>query len=186
MPDQEQRDVILNGSKPFESFAAAKLHCLEKAIPDNRYEIVEVDGGFGIRMHHGSPKDIAKTLTASAKKVKVEEEKCFRVVFANKTNKNDTDDVVLSVNGEVMVIQREKEIVIPERYKVCADNALQAQFRQMPGETRKIVGYVMAYPYRLLGDATWEEWMAYRRRGAEANRRYTESTMKPAETAVAP
>ena len=89
---------------------------------------------------------------------KVWKEKYFWVRFDAKRSINDSDDVVLSVNGEVRNIKREEKIVLPERYLVCADNTTYPHFTQMPGEPRKIVGRIKVYPYDRIGEATEKEY----------------------------
>ncbi|MFA5107765.1 MAG: hypothetical protein WC497_05590 [Patescibacteria group bacterium] len=97
-------------------------------------------------------------------------EKYYRMKFHAKSSPNDQDDVVLSVNGESVVIERQKEVVLPERYKVCAENARSPQFRQMPNQTRKIVGEVITFPFDLLGEGTEEQYLEMKRSGTKATR----------------
>lgn len=91
--------------------------------------------------------------------------KYYRVLFLEKSSPNDTDDVELSVNAETLVIQRNTEVIIPERFKVCADNATYQQFKQVPGKPRKLRGTIKVYPYQLLGEATEAEFFAMKRKG---------------------
>jgi len=91
--------------------------------------------------------------------------KYYRVMFLDKSSPNDTDDVELSVNAETLVIQRSIEVIIPERFKVCADNATYQQFKQVPGKPRKLRGTIKVYPYQLLGEATEAEFIAMKRKG---------------------
>ena len=93
------------------------------------------------------------------------EEKYYRVLFLDKSSPNDTDDVELSVNAETLVIQRGVEVIIPERFKVCADNATYQQFKQIPGKPRKLRGTIKVYPYQLIGPATKDEFFAMKRKG---------------------
>ncbi len=97
-----------------------------------------------------------------AQKEQVPEEKFYRVLFSEKSSPNDTDDVQLHVNGETLVIQRNKEVIIPERFKVCADNATYQQFSQKPGKPRKLRGTIKIYPYQLMGDATLNDFQKMR------------------------
>ena len=57
-------------------------------------------------------------------------------------------------------IERDKEVIIPERYKVCSDNARYPVYRQMPNEPRKIVGEVLVYPYSWIRESTEAEYLA--------------------------
>lgn len=94
-------------------------------------------------------------------------EKYSRVKFNAKSRPDDEDNVVLAVNGEVLVIEREKEVVLPERYVDCARNAHYPQFRQLPGQPRKIVGKVLVYPFEILGVSTREEFLAQKKAGTD-------------------
>lgn len=101
-------------------------------------------------------------------------EKFFRVKFHAKSRPEDEDDVTLSVNGEVLVIARQKEVVLPERYIVCAQNARYQQFRQMPNMSRKIIGEVNIFPFDNMGEATEAEYKAMRTKGTTETRKAIE------------
>lgn len=108
-----------------------------------------------------------EAVKVAEKPVAQPKERYFRMKFAAKSSPNDQDDVVLSVNGESVVIERQKEVVLPERYKVCAENARSPQFRQMPNQTRKIVGEIVTFPFEVLGPGTEAEYMAMKRSGTQ-------------------
>ena len=99
------------------------------------------------------------------KNVESEIEKYWHVMFSDKTSPNDTDDVELSVNGETLVIQRGVKVIIPDRFKVCADNATYQQFTQVPGKPRKLRGTIKVYPYQLMGEASQKEFFDLKRKG---------------------
>jgi len=105
-----------------------------------------------------------------AKVVEQPKEEHYRMKFHAKSSPNDEDNVTLSVNGETVVIERQKEVVLPERYKVCAENARSPQFRQMPNQTRKLVGEVITFPFDILGKATEAEYKAMKAAGTKATR----------------
>lgn len=122
-----------------------------------------------LSQEHESP-DGANAKKSAKKAPKTENkkdstEKFYRVMFLDKSSPNDTDDVELSVNAETLVIQRGVEVIIPERFKVCADNATYQHFKQVPGKPRKLRGTIRVYPYQLLGLATNQEFMAMKRAG---------------------
>lgn len=108
----------------------------------------------------------AKTPTAPAPFV----EKYYRVRFHEKSNEQQQDNVELSVNGDTLVIQRGVEVVIPGRFRECADNAVYPQFRQMPGKVRKTIGSVRIFPYDFIREATKEEYLSMRQTGTKAMR----------------
>lgn len=97
-------------------------------------------------------------------------EKFYRVRFHNKSASTDSDDVQLAVNGDPLVLERGKETIIRERYKVCADNAAFPTFTQEPGRNRKVTGEIHLFPYDLLGEATEEEYKKLLREGNKATR----------------
>lgn len=101
-------------------------------------------------------------------------EKYFRVKFHAKSRPEDEDDVTLSVNGEVLVIARQREVVLPERYIVCAQNARYQQFRQLPNMSRKVIGEVHIFPFDSIGEATEAEYKEMRAKGTAATRKAAE------------
>lgn len=107
---------------------------------------------------------------ATTPRVEIPKERFFRMKFHAKSSPNDDDNVVLSVNGETVVIERQKEVVLPERYKVCAENARAPQFRQRPNESRKQVGEVITFPFDMLGEGTEEEYLEMKRVGTKATK----------------
>lgn len=118
---------------------------------------------------------------AKAKSATAAKEKFHRVKFHAKSNPNDQEDVELSCQGETLIVQREREVCIPERFVEVARNARYPQFRQMPNEQRKIVGHVMVFPFDVLGEGTEEDYLNMKRSGTKSTR----DAMKQAETASA-
>jgi hypothetical protein len=84
--------------------------------------------------------------------------KFFRGRFAAKANVNDPDSVKLSVQGEILVFQRDVDTIIPEPYLVVAQNAKHPKFTVEPGQGRKVVGWISRYPFNKTGEATYEEF----------------------------
>jgi hypothetical protein len=97
-------------------------------------------------------------------------EKYYRVRFQPKSSPEEERDVMLSVNCVPLIIPRNVETIIPERYKICADNAITIKYEQKPGESRKIAGEVLKFPYMLIGEATREEYLALKAAGDKATR----------------
>lgn len=98
------------------------------------------------------------------------QEKCWRVIFNAKSSPNDTEDVILSVNGESLVCRREVETIIPDRYKECADHATYVTFRQLPDKPRKIMGRIKKYPYQVVTEATWAEYEKMKAEGTKSTK----------------
>jgi hypothetical protein len=107
-------------------------------------------------------------------KIEKPKEKYYRMRFHAKSNPNDEDDVKLSVNGETVVIERQKDVVLPERYKVCAENARSPQFRQLPNQPRKLVGEIITFPFDMIGEGTEDEYLDMKRSGTKATKEAVE------------
>jgi hypothetical protein len=101
-------------------------------------------------------------------------EKYYRVRFHAKSDPNAQDNVELSVNGETLVIQREQEVVVPERYVECARHAMFSQFRQLPNQPRKVIGKVMIFPFDMLGEATEAEFRKQKKEGTKKTKEHLE------------
>jgi hypothetical protein len=101
-------------------------------------------------------------------------EKFFRVRFHVKSNPNDQENVELSVNGETRVIERNKEVVLPERFLECAKHSTYPVFRQLPGKSRKQVGEVQKYPHDVIKEATEAEYKKMLAEGTKATKEWVE------------
>ena len=138
---------------PFKSEAAARAAITKKSWNPDDYQVRSFEDGF--------------VLVPKPKVITVEE-KFYRVIFNHKSGPNDEEDVTLVVNGEPLLIKRGAEVIIPERYKECADHATYPQFTQRPNESRKQIGEIMVFPYSTRGEATKQEYLAQL---ADGNRR---------------
>ena len=94
----------------------------------------------------------------------------WRVKFNAKTTPNDSDDVQLMVNGETLIIQREKEVILPGRFLENADHATYSHFRQVPHQPRKVVGTIKTYPYERIGKAAKKDFDLQRIEGTRKTR----------------
>jgi len=191
--DQEQMIVSSTG-QPYKTDRAAAMAMVQRGCDPEVYEVREhPDGGFaicekGIPMPApvvAAPASIPVASHAEAEeKAEAEEEyndgpqaadvpqeeEHWRVRFQQKQNETETDNVILSVNGDTLNIKRGEVVVIPNRFKECADHATRQQFRQLPNESRKVVAHIKTYPYDLLGSATKQEYLAMRRAGTNKAR----------------
>lgn len=90
----------------------------------------------------------------------------YKVVkFHPKSQENHPDEVVLSVNGETLQIQRDVEVVLPESFLEAADHATYDK-HMVGSSSRKVTGRIKLYPYDTLRDATEKEFKAQRSEGA--------------------
>lgn len=101
-----------------------------------------------------------------------------RVKFQPKQNEFDPQDVFLSVNGNPLIIERGKMVVIPYPYAVAADHAVFDKFKVEPGQERKVVAHIKKYPYDWLGWATRAEYQRMLREGNEAQRKALDQAMR--------
>lgn len=145
---------------PWKTEAAAKTAMTLQGWGDNTHLPVELPDSRGWAL-----KQIRDPEQYKPKAPKKEPEKYYRVRFNGKARPDDYDDVILSVNGETLVIQREKEVIVPGRFKECADHAMYQVFRQRPGEDRKVAGTVSVFPYSLLGEASEKDWLEFKTAG---------------------
>lgn len=152
---QEQEPIFSNQGIPFKSEARARNAIGQRGLDPTAHKVESFEDGYVI-----------------VPRPPREPEKYYRVVFSHKQNPNDQDDVTLTVNGETLVMQRGVEVIIPGRFKECADHATYPQFTQKPNEARKMVGTVMVFPYSLLGEATKSE---YFKQLSEGNRKTKEA-----------
>lgn len=145
MPEDQNPEQIFAGTGiPFKTEAAARATIANKGLDPNKYQPVSHDEGYIIirRPEQQTP------------------EKYFRVTFSHKQNPHDENDVILTVNGETLVIQRGISVIIPGRFKECADHATYPHFTQKPNESRKVVGTIQVFPYSLVGEANEKEYFA--------------------------
>ena len=143
-------ELILTSSEvPFKTQSAAASAIVKKGLDKNIHDTIQVEDGWAIIQVE--PKNVP--------------EKYFRVRFHAKSNANDPDDVELIVNGENLQMRREKEVIIPARFRECADHAEYTQSRQVPGHNRKVVAKIRIFNYDFLGEATEKEFKDQVREG---------------------
>ena len=149
----EEEEILKAASgEPFATERAAKGALTQKGLNPSEWTIrPAMDGSDGFIL---------------VKRPKFRE-KYYRVKFAGMGSANDTIDVELSVNGEKLVIAREREVVIPERFKICADNTTYVKWVQDPNRNRKRSITIQKYPYSLMGEATEPEFIAQKKEGTD-------------------
>lgn len=167
MPDNEiateqiPEKIFSGAGVPFKTEQIARSAIEKKGLDPNLYIVQSYDGGYIIVP---KPKQIP--------------EKYYKVRFNQKSDPNQEDDVTLIVNGEVLLMQRGVDVIIPGRFKECADHATYPQFRQKPNEPRKVVANIQVFPYALSGEATEEE---YKKQLASGNKKTREDLEKTAK-----
>lgn len=189
MSDQESRQeqghpalTFADGGKPFSSQKSAETS-QEALGMKGTHKVIKVEGGYALAELTALRKPLSSPPSESVKSsvplraeppmtktatTLVDNEKVFLVRFHAKGHPNDPDDVVLAVNGDVLVIKREEEIPLLGRYVECARHATFPQFRQLPGQQRKVVAKVQKYQFDILGESTIEEFRKARQVGTAA------------------
>jgi len=164
MPEDTEspEQIFSNQGIPFKSEQATRAAITKKGLSLDDYMVQSYEDGY--------------IIVPKPKEDKVR--KYYRVTFNHKSRPNDEDDVTLIVNGETLVIKRGVEVIIPERYKECADHATYPVFRQRPNESRKQIGTVMVFPYSLMGDATEKEYLIQLEKGNKQTKEAIEADNK--------
>lgn len=178
---QEQAPVleglILTAKKePFKDMSAASRKRMElmAANEGDEYSVIGYMGGYALLKTIKTPGELKaeedlKALLASGGKAADDGSSEFvKVIFDAKTDVQEPDDVMLSLNGHPLVMQREVELVVPRAYLEVADQTLRQKFRQLPGQTRKTVAHVKTFTYRVTGSASREDFDRMKREGTKA------------------
>jgi hypothetical protein len=190
--------VEANG-EGYKTLAAAKMAMGKRGLRQQDYDILPYSGGgFGVKLADGiklpeltrakpKPKpeviddDSDAPFSAGVEaddfededlepEVKPYVETYRRVRFHPKSSEHQMDNVELSVNGETLLIEREKEVVIPNRFVQCARHATYPLFRQLPNQARKLIGSMMLFPFDDLGEGSEAEYNRQRESGTKASR----------------
>ena len=156
---------------PFATEAAAKAQLKREGLDESRYVVMKYQGGWAIGdlegLQSGAVKqaEVAANQDAARKKMKYR-----KVRWHAKRHANDEEDVVLGCDGNVLIFQREKEVIVPESHMEVARNAFHHQFVEVPGEMRKERGpKIYKYAWEDLGEATEEDFQKQLRQGREAS-----------------
>ena len=155
--EPQQKTMVASSGEPFKTDSAASSARAAKGLSPHAWEVLPLVAGkpkSGFVLSRVKPGIAAEIIPPAPK------EKFYRVKFQSKSQPNDQTDVTLSVNGDPLTIQREKVVIIAERYKECAEHATYPTFRQVPNEARKETGNVRIFPFDVLGAATEAEFRA--------------------------
>lgn len=176
MSSPAQPMILAPDGKPFTSEKLANEYIKKQELDPTLFEAFKHQGGwcvFNLSVLPNGMKEMLKaasekpepTATVPGPKEVHRSDKFFRVIFQAKTNPNDLDKPELGCNGAVLIVEREKEVILPGSYLEVADHAVHNQYEQKPGHDRKIVGKVRTYMYQVLGEATKAEFEAYKKTG---------------------
>lgn len=122
---------------------------------------------------NGAPATAAKTantIKVATPKDIFDGAKYKRVIFDQKSNPTDANDVVLAVQGFTIKCQRGVETIVPDFILDAADHATYAKYRVVPGEGRKVGERIRKFPYKVIGEATASEFKALFAAGTKKTR----------------
>ena len=146
----------------------------QSSVPTPKDVPLNVDDRIAAKQAELDALEDLKAKQEAPKPVAQVPEKYYLVIFQPKSSPEEERDVSLSVNGSTLIIPRNVETIIPERFKVCADNAVTTRYEQRPGESRKISGEVIKFPYMLKREATKEEYMEMKSAGDKKTQEFVE------------
>ena len=150
--------IVQRNSELFSSRRMCQSLFTRKRLDPAEWEISGNDKGWFIRKK------------GSDAKPKVDVEEVWWVKFNAKSATDQQTDVHLSVNGDMLVIQRGTEIPLLNRFLVCADHTTYPQYSIKPGEPRKTIGMMQIFPYQKIRRGTYEEYMEFRSAGTKKTR----------------
>lgn len=96
----------------------------------------------------------------------------WQVQFSPQQSTSDTKDVRLMWEGQCLICQRMKKVVLPGWYIEVADNATRDHYTQTPEEGRKKIGTILEYPYIVMREATRAEYLAQKAEGDKIQREF--------------
>jgi|GEM_PF-5127412 len=87
-------------------------------------------------------------------------DKFLKGMWANKSDPNEPDKVVITVNGEPIMWQRGVETIVPECYYLAAKDAVYNKYSVKPSEGRKVSARISRFPFTITGESTYDEFRA--------------------------
>ena len=95
--------------------------------------------------------------------------KYYKVRFHERQSSTEPVNVVLGVNGDILVIRRGEEVILPEEYVELARSCMLRCYFPVP-EGQKTVRKKLTMPrcsFDLLGEATEAEYLKMKKEGTE-------------------
>ena len=195
-PIGRAQDVILaEDGSPFTSKAKAAKKADELRLDAKVYAIIKQDGGWAIVRRESATFQAAAALENEAEGAnaadrageKPKAERHFTVRFHARQNSSEPLNVEGCVNQEILVMQREVDVILPERFVRHFALCRYPDERQLPGQPRKVVGWIQTYPFTVIGETTKEAFLKQRREGTEKTRKkFTEDESGGFDTAAKP
>jgi hypothetical protein len=170
----EQMKVAKNG-RPWTSEDAARKAMAEQELNPLVWGGVQRDGGWVSEQHAQTLKrqaDAKAQASSAAKQADEQGEKYFWVEFGSRTSANEAENVELSHNGDRITIRRDTPVPLPQRYLNVADGAVQRIFEPVRRSSipYREAGVIKRRAYRVLREATREEFLKYMEEGNNVTR----------------
>lgn len=178
--EQKRVEIVSNEGVPFKTTKAGKAAMVGKGLDPMQYTVVQKGDGYiittvedALKMAQDTTKPTTGPVEVKATAPSVEPvtdhgypcKGWSRVRFHAKGHDTDPNDVILSVNGDTLVLMRNKIVIIPNSFRECADHATYEKFEVQPGQERKVSAVIQKYPYDYLGIATEAEYRTMRDAG---------------------
>ena len=169
--EQNTEFVLIYDSKgePFKTEGGAKKAMTAKGISAKEWEITAITGVITPEDPYGET-PVGWVIRKRRPKRAIPEAEFYRVRFSPKSSADQDDDVILSVNGETLIIKRDVETIIPRRFRECADHARYPKYVQLPDQPRKIVAWVQFFPYQMIAPSTEAEYKEMRAEGTRVTK----------------
>lgn len=162
----EQIKLAPDGN-PFKSEAAAIRFIKDKSLDDDKYGTMKHKGGWAVATHRHILETEREQQASDKKPGKAAETKYFEVEFSGKAGPNDLNKVPLGVNGLIIFVSRETKVVLPEPFLLVAKDANHTQWEGSddPAQPMKAAGIIHRFPFRILREATKDEYDTQLREG---------------------
>ncbi len=177
--------IILAGNgRPFTSEKLAKEAIKDQELDPKIFKAMREQGGWCIFNTAVCPSGLIASLKKPATgeieptKSKQPKTKYFKVVFQQKTNENEDEEVSFSLNGTKIILKRGVGVILSEHHLEVIDHAERDQYEQKPGHTRKIVGKVSKYMYSKKEEVTEADYIKFMRKGNEIRDKDIEKMQK--------
>jgi len=183
---QSSGDVILSSSgEPFKTEGAAKTAMRMKRLDDSSYDVIPHGSGFAITRKASGPSDVERDIvlgktTPGSGQARIEhagqtptiggKERYFWVRFHDKSRPADLSHVELGCNCEYLKIQRNKWVILPERFVEVAQHAEFPQYSLEPGQMRQQIGMLKVWPHDIGNEATEAEYREMLTAGTRADK----------------
>jgi len=160
--------TLAENGQPFVSREAAEKAIKATELDPKIFKAMKERGGWCIFDTTGCPSGMIEALQKASEKpktAKTAKMKYWHAKFQAKSTENDDNCVSLSVNGDVIIMQRETDVILPDSYLEAADHATRKHFEQKPGHDRKVVGTIKKYMYSRGEESTKEEYDKFMKKG---------------------